>query len=51
MRIPPSVTKLAAVMFKGCTALRVVHLHDGMTSIGEVRSTLIHNLNRASLNY
>jgi hypothetical protein len=26
-------------------------LHDGVTVIGEVRSTLIHNLNRANLNY
>jgi hypothetical protein len=51
MRIPPSVTELAAEMFRGCTALRVVELHDGVTIIGEVRSTLIHNLNRANLNY
>ena len=51
MRIPPSVTELAAWMFEGCTALQVVHLHEGVTDIGEVRSTLIHNLNRASLNY
>ncbi|GMI33404.1 hypothetical protein TeGR_g9550 [Tetraparma gracilis] len=34
MRIPPSVTELAAGMFSGCTALRVVELHDGVTIIG-----------------
>ena len=51
VEVPASVKKLDGRVFKGCTALRVVELHDSVTIIGEVRSTLIHNLNRASLNY
>jgi hypothetical protein len=35
VEVPARVTKLEERMFEGCTALRTVELHDGVTEIGE----------------
>jgi hypothetical protein len=40
VKVPARVTKLEERMFEGCTALRTVELHDGVTNIGMVCTTL-----------
>jgi hypothetical protein len=40
VEVPASVKKLDGRVFKGCTALRTVELHDDVAEIGEVRSNL-----------